>query len=54
MFDLTDAADQQTTLYKNINGDNIVSSSQMLNKTLKEGDFYNGKADNVSIRTMNG
>lgn len=54
MFDLTDAADQESTLYKNISISNGVHSVQMLNKTLKKGDFYNGQADNVSIRTMNG
>ena len=54
MFDLKDAVDQTSTLYKNINHNNTVSSAQMLNKVLKQGDFYNGKGDNVSIRTMNG
>lgn len=54
MFDLKDAENQYSTLYKNINGDNVVYSAHMLNKTLKKGDFYNGQADNVSIRTMNG
>ena len=54
MFELKDAWDQTSSLYKNINDNNTVSSAQMLNKILKQGDFYNGKADNVSIRTMNG
>ena len=54
MFDLKDAADQTSSLYKNINDDNVVYSAQMLNKVLKKGDFFNGQADNVSIRTMNG
>ena len=54
MFDLKDAIDQTSTLYKNINLSNGVGSAQMLNKVLKQGDFYNGQADNVSIRTMNG
>ncbi len=54
MFDLKDAEDQQSSLYKNINHNNTVSSAHMLNKTLKKGDFYNGQGDNVSIRTMNG
>ena len=54
MFDLTDAADQYITLYENIDGGNNVYSAHMLNKTLKQGDFYNGKGDNVSICTMQG
>ena len=54
MFDLKDAEDQESSLYKNINHNNTVSSVQMLNKVLKKGDFFNGQADNVSIRTMNG
>ena len=54
MFDLKNAEDQESSLYKNISISNGVSSAQMLNKVLKKGDFYNGKADNVSIRTMNG
>ena len=54
MFDLKDAIDQESSLYKNISISNGVSSAQMLNKVLKKGDFYNGQADNVSIRTMNG
>lgn len=54
MFDLKDAANQYSTLYKNIDDNNNVYSAQMLNKVLKKGDFYNGQADNVSIRTMNG
>ena len=53
-FVLKDAIDQTSTLYKNISISNGVSSAYMLNKVLKQGDFYNGKIDNVSIRTMNG
>ena len=54
MFDLVNALDQQSSLYKNINNNNTVYSAHMLNKTLKQGDFYNGKGDNVSICTMQG
>ena len=54
MFELKDASDQYSTLYENIDSNNNVYSAQMLNKVLKKGDFYNGKGDNVSIRTMNG
>ena len=54
MFDLKDAEDQTSSLYKNISISNGVSSAYMLNKTLKQGDFYNGQGDSVSIRTMNG
>ena len=54
MFELKDTASQYSTLYKNIDNNNNVYSAQMLNKILKKGDYYNGKADNVSIRTMNG
>ena len=54
MFELKDTIEQYSTLYENIDNNNNVYSAQMLNKVLKKGDFYNGKADNVSIRTMNG
>ena len=54
MFDLKDTEDQESSLYKNISISNGVSSAYMLNKTLKQGDFYNGKGDNVSICTMQG
>ena len=54
MFDLVNAVDQESSLYKNISISNVVSSAYMLNKTLKKGDFYNGQADNVSICTMQG
>ena len=54
MFDLKSAEDQTSSLYKNINISNGVGSAQMLNKVLKQGDFYNGKGDNVSICTMQG
>ena len=54
MFDLVNALDQESSLYKNISISNVVSSAYMLNKTLKKGDFYNGKGDNVSICTMQG
>ena len=54
IFDLTDAIDQHSTLYENIDGGNNLYSAYMLNKTLKKGDFFNGQADNVSICTMQG
>ena len=53
-FVLKDAEDQTSSLYKNISISNGVNSTQMLNKVLKKGDFYNGQADNVSMRAMNG
>ena len=54
MFDLKDAVDQQSSLYKNISINNGVSSAYMLNKTLKQGEFYNAQIDNVRICTMQG
>ena len=54
MFELKENINQYSTLYENIDSNNNVYSAQMLNKVLKKGDFYNGQADNVSIRTMNG
>ena len=53
-FNLDSALDQYATLYKNIDYNNNVYSAHMLNKTLKQGDYYNGKANNVSICTMQG
>ena len=47
MFELKDAEDQTSSLYKNINHNNTVSSAHMLNKTLKKGDFFNGQADMI-------
>ena len=54
MFDLKDAWDQTSTLYENIDGGNNLYSSYMLNKTLKQGEFYNAQIDNVRICTMQG
>ena len=53
-FNLDNAFDQYATLYKNIDYNNNVYSAHMLNKTLKQGDYYNGKVNNVSICTMQG
>lgn len=54
-FALQDEASEWGNLYENVNiTSNTVYSAQMLNKVLKKGDFFNGQADNVSIRTMNG
>ena len=54
MFDLVSALDQEKTLYKNISIGNGLYSEYMLNKTLKQGEFYNAKMDNVRICTMQG
>ena len=54
MFDLVNALDQEKTLYKNISIGNGLYSEYMLNKVLKQGEFYNAQIDNVRICTMQG